>query len=85
MVRQLLGAFVDDRGASTRLAGPFACFAVDVGAPVGSGLYRKCAWFVMLLATLIFLPVLIYTSIVFRALRGVVTASHVEKNSSNLY
>jgi cytochrome d ubiquinol oxidase subunit II len=42
--------------------------------------------FVMLLATLIFLPiVLIYTSIVFRALRGVVTASHVEKNSSNLY
>ena len=42
--------------------------------------------FVMLLATLIFLPiVLIYTAIVFRALRGVVTASHVEKNSSNLY
>jgi cytochrome d ubiquinol oxidase subunit II len=42
--------------------------------------------FVMLLATLIFLPiVLIYTSIVFRALRGVVTASHVEKNSTHLY
>ena len=42
--------------------------------------------FVMLLATLIFLPiVLIYTSIVFRALRGVVTASHVEKNSAHLY
>lgn len=42
--------------------------------------------FVMLLATLIFLPiVLIYTSIVFRALRGVVTASFVEKNSANLY
>jgi cytochrome bd ubiquinol oxidase subunit II len=42
--------------------------------------------FVMLLATLIFLPiVLIYTAIVFRALRGVVTASHVEKNSANLY
>jgi cytochrome d ubiquinol oxidase subunit II len=42
--------------------------------------------FVMLLATLVFLPiVLIYTSIVFRALRGVVTASHVEKNSSTLY
>jgi cytochrome d ubiquinol oxidase subunit II len=40
----------------------------------------------MLLATLVFLPiVLIYTSIVFRALRGVVTASHVEKNSSTLY
>jgi cytochrome d ubiquinol oxidase subunit II len=42
--------------------------------------------FVMLLATLIFLPiVLIYTSIVFRTLRGVVTASFVEKNSANLY
>jgi cytochrome d ubiquinol oxidase subunit II len=42
--------------------------------------------FVMLLATLIFLPiVLIYTAIVFRALRGVVTASHVEKNSTHLY
>jgi cytochrome bd ubiquinol oxidase subunit II len=42
--------------------------------------------FVMLLATLIFLPiVLIYTAIVFRALRGVVTARHVEKNSANLY
>jgi cytochrome d ubiquinol oxidase subunit II len=42
--------------------------------------------FVMLLATLIFLPiVLIYTSIVFRALRGIVTASFVEKNSATLY
>jgi cytochrome d ubiquinol oxidase subunit II len=42
--------------------------------------------FVMLLATLIFLPiVLIYTAIAFRALRGVVTASLVEKNSVNLY
>jgi cytochrome bd ubiquinol oxidase subunit II len=42
--------------------------------------------FVMLLATLIFLPiVLIYTAIAFRALRGVVTASQVEKNSANLY
>jgi cytochrome d ubiquinol oxidase subunit II len=42
--------------------------------------------FVMLLATLIFLPiVLIYTAIVFRALRGVITARHVEKNSANLY
>jgi hypothetical protein len=29
--------------------------------------------------------VLIYTAIVFRALRGVVTASHVEKNSTHLY
>jgi len=42
--------------------------------------------FVMLLATLIFLPiVLVYTAIVFRALRGTVTASLVEKNSTNLY
>ena len=42
--------------------------------------------FVMLVATLIFLPiVLIYTAIVFRALRGTVTASLVEKNSANLY
>jgi cytochrome bd ubiquinol oxidase subunit II len=42
--------------------------------------------FVMLLATLIFLPiVLIYTAIAFRTLRGVVTASLIEKNSANLY
>ena len=42
--------------------------------------------FMMLLATLIFLPVvLVYTSIVFSALRGAVTASQVERNSSNLY
>jgi len=42
--------------------------------------------FVMLLVTLIFLPiVLIYTAIAFRALRGTITASLVEKNSANLY
>ena len=42
--------------------------------------------FVMLLATLIFLPiVLVYTAIVFRALRGVVTVSTIEKNSHSLY
>lgn len=42
--------------------------------------------FVMLVATLIFLPViLIYTSIVFRALRGMITASYVEKHSADLY
>jgi hypothetical protein len=29
--------------------------------------------------------VLIYTSIVFRALRGMITASYVEKNSASLY
>jgi cytochrome d ubiquinol oxidase subunit II len=42
--------------------------------------------FVMLMATLVFLPVvLVYTSIVFSALRGVVTASQIERNSPNLY
>jgi cytochrome bd ubiquinol oxidase subunit II len=42
--------------------------------------------FVMLVATVIFLPVvLIYTAIAFRLLRGVVTASLVEKNSSGFY
>lgn len=42
--------------------------------------------FVMLVATLIFLPVvLIYTAIAFRALRGVITAGLVENNSKTLY
>ncbi|MFY9692523.1 MAG: cytochrome d ubiquinol oxidase subunit II, partial [Xanthobacteraceae bacterium] len=42
--------------------------------------------FVMLVMTLIFLPiVLVYTAIVFRALRGTVTASMIEKNSSSYY
>jgi cytochrome bd ubiquinol oxidase subunit II len=42
--------------------------------------------FVMLLVTLILLPiVLIYTAIAFRALRGMVTASMVEKDSHSLY
>ncbi|MGA8614145.1 MAG: cytochrome d ubiquinol oxidase subunit II [Xanthobacteraceae bacterium] len=42
--------------------------------------------FVMLVVTLIFLPiVLVYTAIVFRALRGMVTESMVEKNSHSLY
>jgi cytochrome d ubiquinol oxidase subunit II len=42
--------------------------------------------FVMLVATLFFLPiVLVYTSIVFSALRGTVTASQIERNSANLY
>jgi cytochrome d ubiquinol oxidase subunit II len=42
--------------------------------------------FVMLLATLIFLPiVLIYTGVVFRILRGPVTAKQIESNSANLY
>ncbi len=42
--------------------------------------------FVMLLATLIFLPiVLVYTAIVFGLLRGAVTAGQIERNSANLY
>ena len=42
--------------------------------------------FVMLLATLIFLPiVLAYTGFVFRVLRGPVTAKQIEANSVNLY
>jgi cytochrome bd ubiquinol oxidase subunit II len=42
--------------------------------------------FVMLVATLIFLPiVLIYTAIVFRALRGPVTENLVERNPSSFY
>jgi len=42
--------------------------------------------FVMLLATLIFLPVvLVYTAIVFAVLRGRVTAKGIEHNSSGFY
>jgi cytochrome d ubiquinol oxidase subunit II len=40
----------------------------------------------MLICTLVFLPiVLAYTAVVYRVLRGVVTAQHVQNNSSNLY
>jgi len=42
--------------------------------------------FVMLIATLIFLPIIvIYTSIVFRILKGPVTAQQIENNSAHLY
>jgi len=42
--------------------------------------------FVMFVATLIFLPIiLMYTAVAFRALRGVVTPSQIERNSSSLY
>jgi cytochrome bd ubiquinol oxidase subunit II len=42
--------------------------------------------FVMLLATLLFLPIiLVYTAIAFAALRGVVKASEIERNSSSHY
>jgi cytochrome d ubiquinol oxidase subunit II len=42
--------------------------------------------FVMLLATLLFLPiVLVYTAIVFRALRGTVGVDQIESNRSGMY
>ncbi len=42
--------------------------------------------FVMLLATLVFLPiVLVYTGFAFRVMRGVVTAEQIEGNSAHLY
>ena len=42
--------------------------------------------FVMLLATLIFLPiVIVYTGFVFRVMRGAVTAKQIEGNSAHLY
>jgi cytochrome d ubiquinol oxidase subunit II len=42
--------------------------------------------FVMLLAALIFLPiVLCYTAVVYAALRGTATASDIERNSSGFY
>jgi cytochrome d ubiquinol oxidase subunit II len=42
--------------------------------------------FVMMLATLVFLPIiLVYTGIVYRVLKGPVTAEHVEGNSTHLY
>jgi cytochrome d ubiquinol oxidase subunit II len=60
--------------------------APEVSLTVWDASSSRLTLFVMLVATLIFLPiVLIYTAIVFRALRGTVTASLVEKNSANLY
>ena len=42
--------------------------------------------FVMLVSTLVFLPiVLCYTVVVYAALRGTVTASDIERNSSGFY
>ncbi len=42
--------------------------------------------FVMLIATLIFLPIiLLYTSVVFRILKGPVSAQQIESNSASLY
>lgn len=42
--------------------------------------------FIMLIATLIFLPIIIlYTTWVYRVLRGKVTADYIEKNQDNVY
>src|ERR1017187_1554231 len=50
------------------------------------GTYKWMTLFVMLVATLIFLPiVLAYTGFVFRVLKGPVTAKQIEGNSANLY
>ena len=58
------------------LTASIPCSAVDALPPEGG----------MLLATLIFLPViLIYTAIVFTVLRGRVTAKGIEHNSSGFY
>jgi cytochrome bd ubiquinol oxidase subunit II len=60
--------------------------APGVSLTVWDASSSRLTLFVMLLATLIFLPiVLIYTAVAFRALRGVVTASQIERNSSSLY
>jgi cytochrome d ubiquinol oxidase subunit II len=60
--------------------------APGVSLTVWDASSSRLTLFVMLVATVIFLPiVLIYTSLVFRALRGGVTSSFVEKNSSSLY
>jgi cytochrome d ubiquinol oxidase subunit II len=60
--------------------------APDASLTVWDASSSRLTLFVMLIATLIFLPVvLVYTAIAFRALRGMVTAAHVERHSSNLY
>lgn len=60
--------------------------APDASLTVWDASSSRLTLFVMLVATLIFLPVvLLYTAIAFRALRGVVTASQIERNSSGLY
>jgi cytochrome d ubiquinol oxidase subunit II len=60
--------------------------APGVSLTVWDASSSRLTLFVMLVATVIFLPVvLIYTSLVFRALRGAVTSSFVEKNSGSLY
>jgi cytochrome bd ubiquinol oxidase subunit II len=60
--------------------------APTVSLTVWDASSRQLTLFVMLLATLIFLPVvLVYTAIVFSVLRGAVTASQIERNTTHLY
>jgi cytochrome bd ubiquinol oxidase subunit II len=60
--------------------------APDASLTVWDASSSKLTLFVMLLVTVILLPiVIIYTAIAFRALRGMVTTSLVEKNSASLY
>jgi cytochrome bd ubiquinol oxidase subunit II len=60
--------------------------APDASLTVWDASSSQLTLFVMLLATLIFLPiVLIYTALAFRALRGVVTAGLIERDSNSLY
>jgi len=60
--------------------------APTAGLTVWDASSSQLTLFVMLAATLIFLPVvLVYTAIVFAVLRGTVTAKHIEHNPSGLY
>jgi cytochrome d ubiquinol oxidase subunit II len=60
--------------------------APSVSLTVWDASSSRMTLFVMLVATLIFLPiVLVYTSIVYRALRGTVTQGMIEENSVHLY
>jgi cytochrome d ubiquinol oxidase subunit II len=60
--------------------------APTAGLTVWDASSSQLTLFVMLVATLIFLPVvLVYTAIVFAVLRGAVTAKHIEHNPSGLY
>ena len=70
------------RQRQVQVGGRFCCQEAVASRESSS----RLTLFVMLVATLIFLPVvLIYTTIVFRALRGTITADMVEKNSAHLY
>jgi len=57
-----------------------------MGLTVWDASSSKLTLFIMLVATLIFLPiVLAYTAWVYRVLRGPVTAAYVERNSKGVY